>query len=132
MAHGHINTKIALFVALVLGLVIAVCAYRVSYTNEIQRHMTANLMVGSLGEACNLYRDRNGKFPSNQKELYQAMLLLPGFESNFRQYLKKDQFIEDPWGTPLSVENTAAGVTISSAGPDKQLGTQDDISCISK
>jgi hypothetical protein len=35
---------------------------------------------------------------------------------------------KDPWGTPFEIECGDVEPTVKSAGPDKQLNTEDDIS----
>ncbi|MCA9602391.1 MAG: type II secretion system protein GspG [Myxococcales bacterium] len=41
--------------------------------------------------------------------------------------LKKGTNTEDPWGTAFQINCEGDDVTVTSAGPDKQFGTEDDI-----
>ena len=43
-----------------------------------------------------------------------------------RHYFQKDSHL-DPWGTPYHLLQTADGLQVASAGPDRQIGTEDDI-----
>lgn len=57
-------------------------------------------------------------------------------DAAFRAFVKKNVRIRgndkadaslDMWGTPLKGKLTTAGLTVTSAGPDKAFGTKDDV-----
>jgi general secretion pathway protein G len=41
--------------------------------------------------------------------------------------IDEDSSTEDPWGNPYEIECEPGRVTVSSAGPDGQMGSEDDI-----
>ena len=45
-----------------------------------------------------------------------------------KQIMSSSTTRTDPWGNPFSIECGEAEPTVISAGPDEQLGTEDDIS----
>ncbi|MDX2021511.1 MAG: type II secretion system protein GspG [Deltaproteobacteria bacterium] len=80
---------------------------------------TAKLMVNEVRGAVQQYMsDNSGDCPPNIEELVN------------QKFLKKSS-TKDPWGKPFTLkcpgEQDSDGVDITSPGPDKQEGTEDDI-----
>lgn len=42
-------------------------------------------------------------------------------------YLRGQSLLLDPWGTPIRYQKEKAGVTLRSAGPDREMDTEDDL-----
>lgn len=42
-------------------------------------------------------------------------------------YLDEDESVNDPWDNPMLITCEGTQVTVTSAGPDQQFGTEDDI-----
>lgn len=95
---------------------------------EAQRlRMKARLRVRVAADAAVRFRSVFGKTPNNAGELNRAlMLMIPSKDPNNEWAFQRQ--IVDPWGTALSVRETPESLTITSAGPDKIMGTEDDIS----
>jgi general secretion pathway protein G len=79
----------------------------------------AKLIVKEVGGAVQQYMiDNNQDCPPGMEELIN------------QKYLKKNS-MKDPWGKPFTIkcpgEKDSDGIDISSPGPDKQEGTEDDI-----
>lgn len=76
--------------------------------------------ISVLEKAIQIYSmQHNGKFPNSLESL------TTGTEDNPGMLTKKD--IVDNWGTPYGYSRTGKKINISSAGPDRKMGTQDDI-----
>lgn len=67
-----------------------------------------------LTEALSHYLSDRGSYPE------QIDSLIP-------LYLKSRHYLNDPWGTPIRYEKTDSGVTMTSAGPDREMDTDDDL-----
>jgi len=61
----------------------------------------------------------NGKMPDTLEELTQ--------ESNDKPAIFREHGLVDPWGTKYSYRKSEKTFTITSAGPDRKLGTADDL-----
>lgn len=83
---------------------------------------------GSLSLALDLFEQDIGRYPTDEEGL-NALVINPGIPSWKKPYLKGG-LKSDPWETPYdySMDPDYPGLYIlRSAGPDKQLGTEDDI-----
>jgi len=63
----------------------------------------------------------NGKFPASLEELTQFIK-----EGHREPLLKKEDLI-DPWGEPFEYEPLVRGFILRSSGPDRIMGTKDDM-----
>ena len=109
-------------VLIVLALISLIAgAIGVTVFNNYKRGQVraAKLIVKEVGGAVQQYMiDNNQDCPPGLEELVN------------QKYLKKNS-MKDPWGKPFTVkcpgELDSDGIDISSPGPDKQEGTEDDI-----
>ena len=109
-------------VLIVLALISLIAgAIGVTVFNNYKRGQVkaAKLIVKEVGGAVQQYMiDNNQDCPPGLEELVN------------QKYLKKNS-LKDPWGKPFTVkcpgELDSDGIDISSPGPDKQEGTEDDI-----
>ena len=83
--------------------------------------------ISTLKQACKMYKLRVGSFPSELNDLYQM-------PSGLSQAQWQGPYIEqpvdgDPWRQPYNyTANEATNeVIITSNGPDRQSGTEDDV-----
>jgi hypothetical protein len=76
--------------------------------------------IWEIEKAVQIYSmQHNGKFPNSIEDLVTGTEDHPGL-------LKKGNII-DNWGTPYGYSRFGKKIRISSAGPDRKVGTQDDI-----
>jgi general secretion pathway protein G len=76
------------------------------------RTHTAQLDVAAIMNGVDLYKIEKGRWPAR-------------LEALVPQYMKEVHL--DPWGQPYVFYQGAGGVAVVSTGPDKTLGTGDDI-----
>jgi len=86
---------------------------------------------GHLSIALDLFEQDVGRYPTTEEGL-QVLVVNPGLPGWKGPYLKGG-LKADPWGTPYQYElvegeEGKSMYKVSSAGPDRQLGTEDDIS----
>ena len=71
--------------------------------------------MGDVYMAIMAYMVREGEYPASLDALVQ------------RLYQIKKEDLVDPWGEPIGYEHSGGDYIIWSSGPDKKLGTADDI-----
>jgi general secretion pathway protein G len=118
-----------LLVIVIIGILAGMLVARLSGRSEEARITRAKADIeGSLSLALDLFEQDLGRYPTMEEGL--AMLVEnPGVEGWKGPYLKGG-LKPDPWGTPYSYvtnPDDPGQYTLTSAGPDKQLGTSDDI-----
>jgi general secretion pathway protein G len=95
-------------------------------TAEIKTTIT---QMGAFKEALEMFEVDNGGFPRGKNGLNDLVVKPRDAGKDWHQYL--DKIPDDPWGTPYLYEfpgrHNPNGYDLSSAGPDKQFGTDDDI-----
>ncbi len=67
-----------------------------------------------ITQALSHYLTDHGSYPDNLEDL------IPN-------YLHGRHYLNDSWGTPIRYQKEAAGITLISAGPDREMGTGDDL-----
>ena len=101
----------------IIGVVTAAIAVGV-----IQQQKKANIKAAGL--ACNTLRESTTLYMAN----------VAGAECPTVDDLKSGKYVDttfntkDPWGQTFKISCDADDITVSSAGPDKKFGTEDDIS----
>ena len=88
---------------------------------------TAFMEISTLEEACTMYKLNVGRFPAKLDDLYTNPSGLT--KSQWGGPYLKDPVSADPWQRPYSyaADENNDRVMITSAGPDGQEGTQDDV-----
>jgi general secretion pathway protein G len=85
--------------------------------------------IGAFKDALNMFEVDNGHYPKGKNGLNDLVVKPRDASADWHQYLEKIPL--DPWGNPYVYEcpgrHNPNGFDITSAGPDKQLGTEDDI-----
>lgn len=97
--------------------------------SAMARIMAAKADIDSLEVALDAYQIDTGQYPSGSGGL-QALVQAPMNAANWHgPYVK--QIPNDPWGTPYQYKSPGLHNTrtydLSSAGPDRKVGTKDDL-----
>jgi general secretion pathway protein G len=117
-----------LLVIVIIGILAGVMIVRLSGRSEDARIARVRSDIkGALSLALDLFEQDTGRYPTTDEGL-EALVADPGLPGWRGPYIKSG-LEPDPWGTPYSYEadETARTYRLSSAGPDKQAGTDDDI-----
>ena len=122
-----------MLVVVIIGILAAIAVPLLAGRSQQARITAARQdIVGALGIALDLYEQDAGGYPSTDQGL-QALVSRPsGIPAWNGPYLKHLEVPVDPWGTAYRYQfpgtRSAAMYDLASAGPDKQFGTEDDIS----
>ncbi len=118
-----------LLVIVVIGILAGMVVTRLSGRTEEARMTRAKADIsGQLSLALDLFEQDTGRYPSSEDGL-NALLEDTGLVGWRGPYLKSG-LKPDPWGTAYTYSFEPGGFgsyTLTSAGPDRQLGTDDDI-----
>ena len=100
-------------------------------TNLTQQADTAKidqtkLAIGNIRQALQLYRVHMKKYPTTDAGL-QVLLENPGDKRWRGPYIDNPNKILDPWDAEFEYESDGRTFKIMSAGPDFDMGTDDDI-----
>jgi general secretion pathway protein G len=125
-----------LMVVVIIGLLAAFVVPNFFGAGEkAKKDLTKALIESGLNGALDLYRAHMGTYPESDSGGLMLLLEKPDDEEAAAKwhgpYIKKAQDLKDAWGTDLIYkcpgEINENGYDLSSAGPDKQEGTDDDI-----
>jgi general secretion pathway protein G len=109
-----------LLVVTILGILAAVVIPSVIGHDEEARIQATRTSIGAIEQSVQVFAMRhNGKLPDNLEELTASTDDRPG--------LLKEGALNDSWGEPFGYTKQGKKFTISSAGPDTEMGTEDDI-----
>jgi general secretion pathway protein G len=109
-----------LLVVCILGILAAVVIPNVIGHDEEARRQATRTSITAIEQAVNIFAMRhNGKLPDSLEELTQGTDDQPG--------LLKEGALNDSWGTPFSYTKQGKKFKIISAGPDGEVGGDDDI-----
>ncbi len=109
-----------LLVVCILGILAAVVIPNVIGHDEEARRQATRTSITAIEQAVQIFAMRhNGKLPDSLDELTQGTDDAPG--------LLKEGALNDSWGTPFSFTKTGKKFKIVSAGPDGEIGGEDDI-----
>lgn len=109
-----------LMVVCILGILYA--GARLIFTGQDQeaRITTTRGSIATIEQAVQIFAmNHNGKLPDNLDELTQG--------TDDKPALLKSGALNDSWGTPFTYSKQGKKFTITSAGPDCEMGSQDDI-----
>jgi len=119
-----------LLVIVIIGILSGMVVTRLSgRSREAKVARAQSDMKGNLSLALDLFEHDCGRYPTNDEGL-SALVIDPGI-SGWKGPYVKGQLSRDPWGTHYmySLHSEDSGrYIISSAGPDGQTGTGDDLS----
>jgi general secretion pathway protein G len=106
-------------VVLIIGLLAGLVGINVIRYFDRARERTARAQLTMIEQALELYKIENGRYPTTDEGL--SALARGG-------YIKGKQIPKDPWGSDYYYISDGSTFTLKSPGPDKVIGTQDDIS----
>lgn len=119
-----------LLVIVIIGVLSGMVITRLSgRSQEAKITRVESDLKGSISLALDLYEHDVGRYPTTDEGL-SALLVDPGV-SGWRGPYLKGGLSRDPWGNHYSYSlnpDDSRRYYISSAGPDGQSGTEDDIS----
>ena len=119
-------------ILLVTAILVAMASMAGFAYVSIQRSMTirnTRTEIGTLETACDMFHTNVQAFPTTLRDL-QAIPQGVDATTWGGPYLKTNVDLLDPWQTEYkyNVDEANLSVSISSAGPDRQFNTADDIS----
>jgi general secretion pathway protein G len=119
-----------LLVMVILATLAAIVIPKFAGRSEQARETAVQSQIANISTALDAFEIDNGYYPSGDDGLAE-LVEEPKDATNWRGPYLKQVIDNDPWGTPYSYEypgkNNEKGYDISSAGPDKRPGTDDDI-----
>ena len=119
------RSKVALFAAIAILLALIAFGYRF-VRGQADRVFVSDTVQVIAMTVRNLLEENPD---STDQHVHNAIVILEK-ASVIHLWYDRDGRIADPWGTPLSIEfvrQQAAPVTCRSAGPDRAMGTADDV-----
>jgi general secretion pathway protein G len=119
---GFTLVEILLVVA-ILGILAGVAV--VSMSGKVAKANTAaaRTSITAIRTAIDVYEVDNGVYPAGLQNL-----VARGSENNWNgPYLRDARMAKDPWGNDFQYTAKEGSVELRSAGPDLQMGTEDDI-----
>mgnify|MGYP000998195203 FL=1 len=109
-----------LLVVCILGILAAVVIPNVIGHDEEARRQATRTSITAIEQAVQIFAMRhNGKLPDSLEELTVGTDDAPG--------LLKEGALADSWGTPFQYTKTGKKFKVVSAGPDGEIGTEDDL-----
>jgi general secretion pathway protein G len=117
-----------LLVLVILGTLAAIVLPRFTGTTQRSRITATQTQISTFKTALNAFEVTMGYYPRNLVDLIEK----PRDSQNWHgPYLDADAIPLDPWGNPYVYtcpgKHNPSSFDIQSAGPDGQLGTDDDI-----
>ncbi len=122
-----------LLVVVIIGVLAAIMVPSLSGRSEEARITRAKTEIEStLGLALDMFEADASSYPTTELGL-EALVRKPEQIANWRgPYIKKTNNFQDPWKNRYHYQfpgqHNTSGYDLISAGPDGQLGTDDDIS----
>lgn len=116
-----------LLVMAILVIMASMVTYAFLNIQQNAQSDAALSQISTLENACVSYKLQVGRFPSKLEDLYTQPSGLT--KRQWRGPYLQEPVPADPWGNPYSygVDEANNRVFISSAGPDGQKGTADDV-----
>jgi general secretion pathway protein G len=119
-----------LLVLVILGILAALVLPKFSGRTEQARVTAAQTQISIFGTALDSFEVDTGSYPRGQDGL-QQLVTQPADVSGWRGPYFSSDIPMDPWGHPYVYEYPGRvnvnGYDLTSAGPDGQAGTADDI-----
>lgn len=109
-----------LVVITILGILAAVAVVNIIGNLEKASITATRTSIANIEKAVQIFAmSHNGKLPDSLDELTVGTDDNPG--------IMKPEALIDSWGTPFSYSKRGKTFTITSAGPDGEMGTADDL-----
>ena len=117
MRTGFTLIEIIVAVA-IIGILGTVATISITRSLDKAKVTAATEAVNNIHAACETYKMSNKKYPSDLNALV----------TGDDPYMKGGEgALEDPWGNNYKLVKKGKGIAITSAGPDGEEGTEDDI-----
>ena len=116
-----------LLVMAILVVLASLSTFAILNLQRTSLQKTAFMEIQTLSKACKMYKLNVGSFPSSLNDLYANPTGLS--RTQWGGPYIEDPVAADPWQRPYTygADELNDRVTITSAGPDGQAGTQDDV-----
>ncbi|MFO0923928.1 MAG: type II secretion system protein GspG [Pirellulales bacterium] len=119
-------TLIEILLVLVIVSVVAGAAMLSIFAQQDRAYINlTKQQISQAGTALKTYRLNSGSYPNTLNALWENPGDLPAGQT-WTQSLDKPM-AADPWGSPFEYKLNGNSYEIRSAGPDKQMNTEDDI-----
>jgi general secretion pathway protein G len=117
-------------IMLVLFIIMSIAGMALLAVNQMRtaaRERIAQSTVNDLVSKLDLYQELNGAYPSADEGIEALWSCPASVDPSLYKPILKKAVDADPWGNPYQYQIEGDTVTVFSCGPDKQLGTDDDI-----
>jgi len=113
-----------LLVVVIIGVLTAVVAGNFGHKSKAARINATRASISAIANAIEVYQMDMGRYPSSLDDLVTD----PGSANWDGPYVKggKNAMV-DAWGNPFSYKADGGNFKVISAGPDRQMGSQDDL-----
>jgi len=108
-----------LLVVTILGILATVAFVNFAGAGEETRRTATRMSIKAVCDAVRVHEVQVGRFPESLETLTESI--------NDRAPLLKKDSLNDSWGTPLTYKRSGQNFEVRSAGPDLQMGTEDDL-----
>jgi len=109
-----------LMVIVIMGILVGVAAVKFVGMGKKARISATRMSIENIGTAVEMFETENGSFPSSLKQLTLA--------TEERGPLIDEDSLADSWGNEFQYKQVGQfEYEIRSAGPDGQMGTEDDL-----
>jgi len=123
---GFSLLEIIIVIAIIASLS-AVVVVNVVAQQEKANIQQTEIQLENLGTPLGIYRTDNRSYPTADQGL-DALVDNPGSARNWRgPYVKDENAIIDLWDTAIQYDRDGSRFRLTSAGPDQEFGTEDDI-----
>ncbi|HEU5124359.1 MAG TPA: type II secretion system major pseudopilin GspG [Verrucomicrobiae bacterium] len=120
-----------LLVLAILGILAAIVVPKMAGRSEDARKQAATTQISAFKTALNTFEVDNGYYPKGQNGLVDLIKQPRDAQNWHGPYLDTDAVPKDPWQRDFIYvcpgKNNPSSYDVSSAGPDGQSGTDDDI-----
>jgi general secretion pathway protein G len=120
-----------LLVLAILGILAAIVVPKMAGRSEDARKQAATTQISAFKTALNTFEVDNGYYPKGQGGLLDLIKQPRDAQNWHGPYLDTDSVPKDPWQHDFIYvcpgKNNPSSYDVSSAGPDGQPGTDDDI-----
>ena len=117
--------EIIIVIALIGTLMTFMVSNLIGQSEEAKKDQT-KLGMGVISQSLQMFRIHNNRYPTTDQGL-NAMLNNPGDSKSWRGPYIEANKLKDPWGADFSYDSDGRAYKIISAGPDGQMGNEDDI-----
>jgi general secretion pathway protein G len=117
-------------IMLVLFIIMSIAGMALLAVNQMRtaaRERIAQSTVNDLVGKLDLYQELYGAYPSADEGIEALWACPPSMDPSMYKQIYKKPVGTDPWGNPYQYQIEGDTVIVFSGGPDRQIGTNDDI-----